>query len=86
MKLNTKKIASIQAANAGTPCELFTVSVVGYNRSPFCLSYIEYIVAAAPAWYEDYYYTLYAPAEVRQEIAGLEEEGIFIEEGEGVAA
>ena len=85
MKLNTKKIASIQAANAGTPCELFTVSVVGYNRSPFCLSYIEYIVAAEPAWYENYYYTLCAPAEVRQEIADLVEEGITIE-GEGVTA
>lgn len=84
MKLNTKKIASIQAANAGTPCEMFTVSVVGYNRSPFCLNYIEYIVAAAPAWYDDYYYALCAPEEVRQEIAGLEEEGITIE-AEGVA-
>ena len=46
MKLNTKKIASIQAANAGTPCELFTVSVIGYNRQTFCFTYLPYIVAA----------------------------------------
>lgn len=65
---------------------IFHVNVIGCNAEQFSENYCEYIIEAKESEYcEDWNFTLDAPAEIHNEIHGLQEEGIYIEEDDYIA-
>lgn len=56
----------------------FSVSVIGCNADTFQENYGEYIQAFRNDWFGNKVFFLDAPQSVKEEIAGLNEEGIEI--------